>query len=120
MSSNLTIIHTFNDEAILKAGTAEYIVDLSRYNTEGFFSLQAQVESAGAGAVDFTFAVSNDGVTYLESATKIFTAMTKTDGPGSDGHDIASFEPVLSKYLKIIATETNVAAVTVNGILGLQ
>jgi hypothetical protein len=46
--------------------------------------------------------------------------MVKTSGPGSDGIDIASFDPVLGAYLKIIATENNVAAVTITATLAIQ
>jgi hypothetical protein len=112
----------FDEEAIAQNGSAEYIVDLKRYNTEGFFSLQAVVASSGAGSVDFTWAISNDGVNYItpSGTDPIFDDMVKTSGPGSDGIDLASFDPVLGAYLKIIATENNVAAVTVTAILAIQ
>jgi hypothetical protein len=122
MASHITTFSIWDEEAVLQAGVAEYIVDLKRYNTEGFFSLQATVASAGAGSVDFTWAISNDGVSYVTPSTvdPIFDDMVKTSGPGSDGIDIASFDPVLGAYLKIIATENNVAAVTISAVLAIQ
>jgi hypothetical protein len=112
----------FDEEAVAQNNAIEYIVDLKKYNTEGFFSLQAQVESSGAGSVDFTWAISNDGINYITptGTDPIFDDMVKTSGPGSDGIDIASFDPVLGAYLKIIATENNVAAVTITATLAIQ
>ena len=122
MASFITTIKVLDDEEIAQNGSAFKIIDMKRHNVEGFFSLQAQVESAGAGSVDFTWSVSNDGDNYITptGVDPIFDDMVKTSGPGSDGIDINSFDPMLCAYLKIIATENNVAAVTVNATLAIQ
>jgi len=73
-----------------------------------------QIEIAGAGTVDLIWAASNDGTNYITptGTDDIASAFGATDGPGSDGKDIVSFDPLVCKYIKFTATEQNVGAVT--------
>ncbi len=112
MASSISVISIINNVAILQNAAAEGILDLSRYSTEGFFS--AQIELAGAGNVNVTFAISNNGTDYItpSGAAALFTAFDATSGEGSDGKSIVSFDPPLCRYLKLIATEQNAGAIT--------
>jgi hypothetical protein len=120
--SAITIFKIWNEKAIAQAGSVTYDVEQKRYSVEGFFSLQIRVQSAGAGTVTVTYACSNDGTNFVTpvGASDIFTTFSKTDGGGSDGRDLQSFEPPVCKWLRIIVTEDNVAAVTFDGQLAIQ
>ena len=120
MSAFTSVLEIFSNQAIAKNGSASKVVDLSRFNTDGFFSLQ--ITLTGDGNVDVIWAMSNNGDDYITptGTTKIYTAFAKTSGPSSDGKSIASFDPVLGKFLKIIATEQNANPVVVNAWLALQ
>jgi hypothetical protein len=111
MASFITVIQIFNQAL----GTSEVIsdtIDLSRFNVEGFFSLQ--INLAGTGNVDVIWAASNDGTNFITPAATddIFSAFGPASGPGSDGLDIASFDPLLAKYLKFTATGQTAGAIT--------
>ncbi len=110
----------FNAEAITQNTSVELIVPLERSNFEGFFSLQ--IELTGAGNVDIIYALSNNDIDYITpaAAADIFTAFGVVSGPGTDGKDIASFEPMLHQFLKIIATEQNAGAVVLSAWLAVQ
>ncbi len=110
----------FNAQAITQNNAEEVIVPLERSNFEGFFSLQ--IELTGAGNVDITYALSNSGDDYITpaAAVDIFSAFGVGSGPGTDGKDIASFDPMLHQFLKIIATEQNAGAVVLTAWLAVQ
>lgn len=110
----------FNAQAIVQNNAVELVVALERSNFEGFFSLQ--IELTGAGNVDIIYALSNNNIDYITpaAAADIFTAFDATSGPGSDGKDIASFDPMLHQFLKIIATEQNAGAVVLDAWLAVQ
>ena len=112
MASHISIHKLINNAAIAQAGTDSEVVDLSRFNAEGFFSLQ--IKLVGAGNVDVTWSVSNDGVNYITptGTDPIFNDFAETSGPGSDGIDIASFDVLLARYLKITVTENNAGEIT--------
>ena len=89
--------------------------------TGGQFSLQ--IEVTGDGTAKLEWLGSNDGVDYVKpnNANDIVTAFTKTDGPGSDGKHIYSFNVSLVKFLKIKITETGAAdSVTVTATQAIQ
>jgi len=110
--SNISVISIINEVAILKNAAAYGIVDLSRYDCEGFFS--AQIELAGTGAVDVVASMSNNGTDYITPSgmANLFSTFNATSGEGSDGKSLVSFNPVLSRYLKITATEDNTNPIT--------
>lgn len=84
----------------------------------GYFSLQVTV--TGDGTVKGEYQLSNDCVTFVEpaSALDIFTDMTKTGGPGSDGIGFYSFYPEPCRCMKILFTETDDSdSVNVSGFL---
>ena len=70
------------------------------------YSLQNDV--SGDGTVKIQYLASLDGVSFMvpSAAADIISSQTKTSGDNSDGKDIVSFSPVLSKYIKLKATET--------------
>lgn len=120
MSDAIVLNKVFTSLAITQNTAEEAIIRLYRSDFQGFFSLQ--IGLSGAGNVDITYAVSNDGSTYITPAVaaNIFTAFDATSGPGSDGDDIAAFSPMVNRYLKIIATEQNAGAVVLDAWLAIQ
>ncbi|NNL41060.1 MAG: hypothetical protein HKO79_01050 [Desulfobacterales bacterium] len=120
MASHITAIPVFQAEAIAQNESSEYVVDLSRYDCEGFFSLQLGL--SGAGQVDVTWSVSANNVDFITPADTdpIFDDFTVASGPGSDGKDIASFDTPLARWLKITVTEANVGAVVAGAWLTIQ
>jgi hypothetical protein len=72
----------------------------------GFFSVQVTLTGSGTGKVEYE--LSNDGTNFLTptEADDIVTAHTVTSGPGSDGKDMYSFSPMVSRAMKIKVTET--------------
>jgi len=112
MASHISVHKLTNGAGLVQAGTDFEVVDLGRFNTEGFFSLQ--IKLVGAGRVDVTWSVSNDGVNYITptGTDPIFDDFVETSGPNSDGIDIASFDILLARYLKITVTENNVGTIT--------
>ena len=112
MASHISVIKVFNAEAITQNTAESSIVDLSRYNTEGFFSIQISI--TGAGNITLTYSLSNDGNTYItpSGTAALFTAFGASSGEGSDGHSLVSFDPPLARYIKFTATEQNAGAIT--------
>jgi hypothetical protein len=111
MASHITVIQIFN-QALATSAVITDTIDLSRFNVEGFFSLQ--IKLTGTGNVDVIWAASNDGVNFITPAATddIFSAFGPSSGPGSDGIDIASFDPLLAKFLKFTATGQGAGAIT--------
>jgi len=112
MASHISVHQLINGAAIAQNNSDSEIVDLSRFNAEGFFSLQ--IELVGAGQVDVTWSVSNDGENFITptGTDPIFDDFDATSGPNADGIDIASFDVLLARYLKVTVTENNVGAIT--------
>jgi hypothetical protein len=110
--SNISVINILNDVAIVKAGVAVGTIDLSRFDTEGFFS--AQIESVGDGYVDVVASLSNNGDDFITPSgmAALFSTFGDDSGEGSDGKSIVSFDPLLARYLRITATENNTATIT--------
>jgi hypothetical protein len=110
--SNISVINILNDVAIVKQGAAVGTIDLSRFDTEGFFS--AQIELAGTGAVDVVASLSNNGTDFITPSgmANLFSTFNATSGEGSDGKSIVSFDPLLARYLRITATEDNTNPIT--------
>ena len=86
--------------------TTSDAITLSGLGNLGYFSIQVQVTGDGTAKVEYL--LSNDGTTFLEptGASDIAAGFTKTSGPGSDGKDMYTFNPMLSRYIKIRVTET--------------
>lgn len=112
MASSISVISILNNVAIVQNNAVEGILDLARYSTEGFFSVQ--IEVVGAGNITLTYAISNNGTDYITptGTSALFTAFGATSGEGSDGKSIISFDPPLCRFLKIIATEQDAGAIT--------
>ena len=112
MASFISIIKVFNGSAITQNTAITEVVDLSKYNVEGFFSIQLAL--VGAGNIDLIWSVSNDGENFVtpSGTDDLESAFDATSGPGSDGKDIVSFDPPLCKYIKFTATEQNAGAIT--------
>ena len=121
MASHISVVKVFNGASMTTSEVISETVDLSRFNCEGFFSMQ--IEITGTGNVDLIWSASNDGVTFVtpSGTDDIFEAFGATSGPGSDGHSIASFDPMLAKYLKFTATGQGAGAITaINCFLAIQ
>jgi hypothetical protein len=121
MASHISVINVFNNLAMTTSEEITHTVDLSRFNVEGFFSLQ--IILAGTGNVDVIWSASNDGDNFITPADTddIFSAFGPASGPGSDGIDIASFDPLLAKWMKFTATGQGAGAITsINGYLAIQ
>lgn len=116
------ICKCINAETIAASGsftTGEIQLDLEYI--EGFFSLQVQV--TGTGTCKFEYLLSNNNTDFFEptGATDIAASITASSGPGSDGKDMYSFDPMIAKSLKIKCTETGGAnSVTVTAWLAYQ
>lgn len=101
--------------------TSDKKVDLAGLKPNGYFSIQLTLTGDGTAKIEYL--LSNDDITYLEpsSATDIVTGFTKTSGPGSDGNDIFTFSPEMTRYLKLKATETGGAnGIVVTAVLAVQ
>lgn len=97
----------FDGITILAGGVARSVPIELPHHMDGFFSLQ--IELTGDGTGKFEYSISNDGETYITqiaTADQIVIDFTKTSGPASDGKDIVSFEPEVTKKMKIVCTET--------------
>lgn len=114
MSSFISVVQVFNGSAMVQDTSISQIINLTRFNAEGFFSLQ--IDLVGAGNVDIVWGASNDGENFITPAaittTPIFDAFAEDSGVGSDGVDIASFDPMLCAFLKLTATENDAGAIT--------
>ena len=113
---NAILIDNFvTEEVVAAASTFEYTIDIIRFNAEGFVSLQ--VKLAGAGTMQADYNLSNNGVDFMEPSgtpayTPIFTGLVA-------GDYIYSFEPLLTRYIRLIFTGAG-ADVTLSGWLALQ
>jgi hypothetical protein len=112
---DIRVVSIFTEEAILASASAtSLVIDLNDLKPVGYFSLQ--ITLAGTGTGQFTYSLSNDGVTYAtpSTAVDIATAMTA-------GNDLMSFSPEPAKYMKIICEETGGAnPITVSATLAVQ
>ena len=97
----------FNAITIAASGVANSVPIGLPHHLEGFFSLQ--IELTGSGTAKFEYSISNDGETFITqsaAADQIVSGFTTTSGPASDGKDVVSFEPEVTKKMKIVCTET--------------
>lgn len=120
VENKIEVYRVFNAQATAASGTSTSdAIDL--HCRSGYFSLQVAI--TGDGTCKFEYLISNDGVNFIEpsSASDIASSKVKTSGPGSDGKDIFSFTPVISRFIKIRITETGGAnSVTVTAHLAIQ
>ncbi len=109
--NNIQVIPAYVTQTILAGANAESNVQkLDQYSLNGFFS--AQILLTGDGTAKVQWGVSNDGTNFIYSSTAsddIVTAFVKTTGPGADGKNIYSFDPIVSLYLRFKVTETGSA-----------
>jgi len=97
----------FDAEAVAASGTSTSAVyDLGSLSTTGYFSLQVALTGDGTATIEYE--LSNDGVNYMtpSGSSEIITGLVKTSGPGTDGQDIYSFGPILSRFIRLKVTET--------------
>jgi hypothetical protein len=108
MADHVMVWPCFVSETVAASGSATSPVkNLDELQINGFFSLQ--ISLSGDGTAKFQWGVSNDKSNFIYSADagdNIVTAFVKTSGPGSDGKNIYSFDPIVAKYLTIKVTET--------------
>lgn len=108
MADHIMVWPVFSGKTLAASGSVESVSkNLDELQINGFFSCQIALTGDGTGK--FQWGVSNDGSNWIYSADasdNIVTAFTVTSGPGSDGKNIYSFDPILGKFLKIKVTET--------------
>lgn len=106
MASPIIVDHLFAAKTLTAGASATYNMDLTRMNADGFFSLQIVVAS-GTGTLKFEYLLSNNNSNFVEptGASDIVATFGAGSGPGADGIDIYSFEPEVSGYIQIKATE---------------
>ena len=120
MRNEIKIHEVFNSETVAAGSTATSDA-IALGGRGGYFAIQEEI--TGDGTLKLEYLVSLDGENFLEpsEADDIATGQTKTSGPGSDGKDIISFEPALSPWIKIKATETGTSdSVTLTAYLAVQ
>lgn len=103
----------FNSESLTNEAGRSPAVVYERYKPDGYFSLQLTV--TGAGTVKVEYEISNNDADYIEpsTATDIVAAgFGVTSGPASDGKTIVSFQPPISKTMRIVITATGTATVS--------
>jgi len=90
-------------------------VDMGTHAQNGFFSLHVDLRGGDVGGqLSAGYEVSHTGTSFVTptGATNIFTTFTAASGPKSDGVDIYSFTPPLSRFLRILVWESNGTAVS--------
>ncbi len=111
--SSVTV--TAGSSTTSKAITLDGIANL------GYFSLQVII--TGDGTAKFEYLVPAHGNTFLEpsGASDITSGFVKTSGPGSDGKDRFTFNPDLTRSIKIKVTETGASsAIVVSAFMTVQ
>jgi len=80
---------------------------ISMERVSGYFALDIR-DMTGDGTMKAEYQCSSNGQTWAEpeDASDIVTGWLKTSGPGSDGTGYVLFEPEVTKYIRIVLTET--------------
>ncbi len=103
--------------------TSTVEVDCGDVAQNGFFSIHMDARASIAGAsLSASYEISNTGTSYITptGATNIFTDFNINSGPRSDGVDIFSFTPPLSRFLRILVWETQSNRATFTADLAVQ
>lgn len=113
---NAIVIDNFmTSETILTSGTKSYILDLERFNFDGFFSLH--LLTTGVGTLQGEYLLSNNGVSFVTPSSApdspIFTGFAA-------GEDMFSFEPMLSRWFQLLLTEEGAGDAVVTAWLAIQ
>jgi outer membrane protein assembly factor BamB len=111
MADHVNVMAIWLSKSITKNTSIESnILNLDQLQINGFFSAQLyMVEATNTSTVKLQWGVSNDGTNFIYSSDAgddIVTAFKANSGPGSDGRNIYSFDPITAKYLRFKATET--------------
>jgi hypothetical protein len=102
-------VQAFSGTALANTQTVtSAAIDLNNYRAAGTFAAQLQV--SGPGSVKVEYQVAINGTDYVEptGASDVFSGFCATNGPGADGKGIASFAPVVARYLRLKLTSTGV------------
>ena len=104
----ITTVGLFNETTITKnTSLLSMVVDLRDIAQDGIFSVEYIVSGDGTVKIEYNVCSTREGLFFEpSSASDIASGLTKTSGPGSDGHDFKSFGPELTSFLKIKVTET--------------
>lgn len=113
MSGNAIVVDNFwTNEAIGTGLSKSYTVDLERSNYSGFFSLQ--LITSGPGILTGEYLLSNDGANFVTPSgvpdSPIFTGFAA-------GIDMWAFEPMLSRFFRLLLTEEGTSEAIVTGYL---
>lgn len=114
------VLFTLFYQQTITAGSSLFSEILNVENVKGFFSIQQEL--SGSGALKWEYLVSNNWTKFLipENANEIATSQTNTSGDGS-GNNFFIFEPEVTKYIKIKATElSGTSDITISGYLAVQ
>ena len=106
--NKITIKPLYVSELAASGNKVFEIIDLAKLSNEYRLSLQINATLDGTATIDIL--ASNDGVTFVDTATDVLAGVVKTGGPGSDG----KYAPIIittamlkySRYFKVRATET--------------
>jgi len=101
----------FSDTAISKNGSINgNKIDLLSYRPIGYFSVR--LTTVGAGQVDLTYEVSDDGVTWYTPVNFDQTSVQDVCTAHVAGSKVYPFYPVLAPYVRLVATEDNTGSIT--------
>jgi hypothetical protein len=111
MADHVNVIRVWLSNAITKNTSEESnIINLDQLQLNGFFSAQLyMVEATNTSIIKLQWGVSNDGTNFIyssDAADDIVTAFKANSGPGSNGRNIYAFDPIVAKYMRFKATET--------------
>ena len=98
--NNVNIVQIWDTETIALSGTdTTQSFNLAQYHLNGFFSVM--VVMTGSGTLKLEYELSHDRTTFVTptSASDIVSAHTT-------GNDMYSFDPMVSGWIRIKATET--------------
>jgi len=106
--NKITIKPFYKSELAASGSITFETVDLAKISNE--YKLSLQINASGDGTATIDILASNDGVTFVDTATDVLAGIVKTGGPGSDG----KYAPIIittamlkyCRYFKLRATET--------------
>jgi hypothetical protein len=107
----INVMHIWLSKAITKNTNVESgVIDMDPLDLNGFFSAQLyMVEGTDTSVIKLQWGVSNDGTNFIYSSDgndDIVTAFKANSGPGTNGRNIFSFDPITARYMRFKATET--------------
>jgi hypothetical protein len=106
---NKITIKPFYKSELAASGTITFeTIDLAKLSNE--YKLSLQINASGDGTATIDILASNDGVTFVDTATDVLAGIVKGGGPGTDG----KYAPIIittsmlkyCRFFQLRATET--------------